>query len=58
VLDGSNVVLPTLIVVLTGRNAPDEIIERGNLVTEMTLVKHPLKHKKVARRRGSSFDLA
>lgn len=28
-------------VVITGRNAKDEIIERADLVTEMTLVKHP-----------------
>ncbi|MGH1349434.1 MAG: cob(I)yrinic acid a,c-diamide adenosyltransferase [Methyloligellaceae bacterium] len=30
-------------VVLTGRNAPDELIEIADLVTEMTLVKHPFK---------------
>ncbi len=28
-------------VVITGRNAKDEIVERADLVTEMTLVKHP-----------------
>ncbi len=28
-------------VVITGRNAPPEILERADLVTEMTLVKHP-----------------
>src|SRR5580698_2696434 len=42
-------------VVLTGRNAPDEIIERADLVTEMTLVKHPLKHKKVRAQAGIEF---
>jgi cob(I)alamin adenosyltransferase len=30
-------------VVLTGRNAPERLIERADLVTEMTLVKHPFR---------------
>lgn len=30
-------------VVLTGRNAKDELIEAADLVTEMSLVKHPFK---------------
>ena len=30
-------------VVLTGRNAADELIEVADLVTEMTLVKHPFR---------------
>ncbi len=30
-------------VVLTGRNAPDELIAAADLVTEMTLVKHPFR---------------
>ena len=30
-------------VVLTGRNAPEALIERADLVTEMTLVKHPFR---------------
>jgi cob(I)alamin adenosyltransferase len=42
-------------VVLTGRNAPDELIERADLVTEMALVKHPLKHKKVRAQAGIEF---
>jgi cob(I)alamin adenosyltransferase len=41
--------------VLTGRNAPDELIERADLVTEMTLVKHPLKHKRVRAQAGIEF---
>jgi len=32
-----------LVVVLTGRNAKDELIEIADLVTEMTLVKHPFR---------------
>lgn len=34
---------PDLTVVLTGRNAKPELIDLADLVTEMTLVKHPFK---------------
>ncbi len=34
---------PMTHVVLTGRNAKDEVIELADLVTEMTLVKHPFR---------------
>ena len=30
-------------VIVTGRNAPEELIEAADLVTEMTLVKHPFR---------------
>ena len=30
-------------VVLTGRNANDELIEAADLVTEMSLIKHPFR---------------
>ena len=30
-------------VVLTGRNAAEELIEMADLVTEMSLVKHPFR---------------
>ena len=30
-------------VVITGRNAPEELIDQADLVTEMTLVKHPFR---------------
>jgi cob(I)alamin adenosyltransferase len=30
-------------VVLTGRNAKDELIEHADLVTEMELIKHPFR---------------
>jgi len=30
-------------VIVTGRNAPDELITAADLVTEMTLVKHPFR---------------
>ena len=29
--------------VITGRNAPDELIEAADLVTEMTMIKHPFR---------------
>ncbi len=34
---------PGMHVVLTGRNAPPQVIARADLVTEMTLVKHPFR---------------
>ena len=33
----------TLEIVMTGRNAPDWLIERANLVTEMKCIKHPFE---------------
>jgi len=45
---------PTVEVVLTGRGAPEPVIERADLVTEMTLVKHPFDQG-VAARKGIEF---
>ena len=42
-------------VVLTGRGAPDELIERADLVTEMKLIKHPLKVKHIRAQAGIEF---
>ena len=49
-LDLDEQVMPALLarpamqhVVITGRNAPEELIEQADLVTEMTLVKHPFR---------------
>jgi cob(I)alamin adenosyltransferase len=42
------------VVVLTGRRAPKELIERADLVTEMKLVKHPFEEG-VQARRGIEF---
>jgi cob(I)alamin adenosyltransferase len=42
-------------VVLTGRNAPEALIERADLVTEMTLVKHPLKAQRIRAQAGIEF---
>ncbi|MBI3979876.1 MAG: cob(I)yrinic acid a,c-diamide adenosyltransferase [Chloroflexi bacterium] len=41
---------PDLHLVLTGRNAPPELIAAADLVTEMTLVKHPFDQGIVAQR--------
>ena len=41
---------PMLHLVLTGRGAPPEIVERADLVTEMRLVKHPYEAGIVAQR--------
>lgn len=43
VVEGLSSKRDDLHVVLTGRNALDEIIEVADLVTEMTLVKHPFR---------------
>jgi len=44
----------TVELVLTGRDAPPEIIERADLVTEMAQVKHPYQ-KGVSAREGIEF---
>jgi cob(I)alamin adenosyltransferase len=46
---------PLTHVVLTGRNAPEALIERADLVTEMTLVKHPLKLQRIRAQAGIEF---
>jgi len=40
--------------VLTGRNAPDEVLERADLVTRMEPLKHPLQAG-IAARRGIEY---
>ncbi|MGB5915713.1 MAG: cob(I)yrinic acid a,c-diamide adenosyltransferase [Phormidesmis sp.] len=42
-------------VILTGRGAPAALIERADLVTEMTLVKHPFKAQGVKAQAGVEF---
>ncbi|MDH7500490.1 MAG: cob(I)yrinic acid a,c-diamide adenosyltransferase [candidate division NC10 bacterium] len=41
-------------VILTGREAPPQILERADLITEMKKVKHPAE-KKIAARRGIEY---
>ena len=43
VVEGLLAKRPDLHVVVTGRNAKPELIEAADLVTEMTLVKHPFR---------------
>ena len=45
---------PDLHLVLTGRGAPEEIVARADLVTEMRLVKHPYRQG-IAAQRGIEF---
>ncbi len=42
-------------VILTGRGAPAALIERADLVTEMTLVKHPFREQGVKAQAGIEF---
>lgn len=42
-------------VILTGRGAPNELIEAADLVTEMKLVKHPFREQGVKAQAGIEF---
>ncbi|WP_416222089.1 cob(I)yrinic acid a,c-diamide adenosyltransferase [Sphingomonas sanguinis] len=42
-------------VVITGRNAPDALIEAADLVTDMTQVKHPFREQGVKAQKGVEF---
>ena len=42
-------------VILTGRGAPAELIEAADLVTEMTLVKHPFREQGIKAQAGIEF---
>lgn len=42
-------------VILTGRGAPAELLDRADLVTEMTLVKHPFREQNVKAQPGIEF---
>ena len=42
-------------VVLTGRGAPPALIERADLVTEMSLIKHPFREQGVKAQVGIEF---
>jgi cob(I)alamin adenosyltransferase len=46
---------PTLHVVVTGRHAPERLIEAADLVTEMRLIKHPFREQQVKAQRGVEF---
>jgi cob(I)alamin adenosyltransferase len=42
-------------IVVTGRNAPDELIEIADLVTEMKEIKHPFGDQELKARKGIEF---
>ena len=42
-------------VVVTGRNAKAELIEIADLVTEMTMIKHPFRDQGVKAQKGIEF---
>lgn len=42
-------------VILTGRGAPTELVEQADLVTEMTLIKHPFREQNIKAQPGIEF---
>jgi cob(I)alamin adenosyltransferase len=46
---------PELHVVVTGRNAPDQLVEQADLVSEIRAVKHPYREQGVKAQRGIEF---
>ena len=44
-------------IVVTGRNAPEELIAIADLVTEMKVVKHPFRDRGLKARRELSSNL-
>ena len=54
VLNLISIKLPTIELVLTGRYAPNELIEVADLVTEMVEVKHPYQ-KDIMARKGIEY---
>jgi cob(I)alamin adenosyltransferase len=55
ILAGLEQKTPEKHVILTGRGAPAALIERADLVTEMTLVKHPFRDQGVKAQAGIEF---
>jgi len=55
VLAGLEQKTPESHVILTGRGAPAALIERADLVTEMTLVKHPFREQGVKAQPGIEY---
>ena len=45
----------TLHVIITGRYAPQELIDCADLVTEMRLIKHPYDEQGIKAQRGIEF---
>lgn len=55
VLDGLELRPELTHVALTGRGAPQQLLERADLVTEMKLVRHPFREQGVKAQRGIEF---
>lgn len=55
VLDGLAAKPDSTHVILTGRKAPTELIQVADLVTEMTLVKHPFKEQNIKAQAGIEY---
>ncbi|NJM95677.1 MAG: cob(I)yrinic acid a,c-diamide adenosyltransferase [Acaryochloridaceae cyanobacterium CSU_5_19] len=55
VLEGLASKPPDTHVILTGRGAPPGLIEQADLVTEMTLIKHPFQEQGVKAQPGIEF---
>ena len=55
VLQGLSEKPPDSHVILTGRGVPQELVEEADLVTEMTLVKHPFREQRVKAQAGIEF---
>jgi cob(I)alamin adenosyltransferase len=46
---------PTLHLIITGRYAPQALIDYADLVTEMTEIKHPYKEKGIRAQPGIEY---
>lgn len=55
VLEAVNARAPMKHIVITGRNAPQALIDAADLVTEMTEVKHPFRSQNVRAQKGIEF---
>ena len=55
VIEALNSKLPDQHVVITGRNAAAELIEKADLVTEMTLIKHPFREQGIKAQPGVEY---
>lgn len=55
VLTGLDAKPPQTHIILTGRGAPSALIDRADLVTEMTLIKHPLREQGIKAQAGIEY---
>lgn len=55
ILAGLDTKPPETHIILTGRGAPSALIDRADLVTEMTLIKHPLREQGIKAQAGIEY---